>query len=106
MFTFAQHAARINFSVPRPGSAAELFPGGGGDTSSGSGSGSGNAKDGIYASYGVLLALHCAGAVFPVYLNLFPAVKKQVDPVLGEYLRRPRARRRHLDSGAGPGAYA
>lgn len=111
VFTFAQHAARINFSVPRPGSAAELFPGsgdgGGGDTSSGSGSGPGSgpgsAKDGIYASYGVLLALHCAGAVFPVYLNLFPVVKKQVDPVLGEYLRRPRGRRRHLDSDAGPG---
>ena len=93
--------------MPRPGSAAELFPGGGGDTSSGSGSGPGSgpgsAKDGIYASYGVLLALHCAGAVFPVYLNLFPVVKKQVDPVLGEYLRRPRGRRRHLDSDAGPG---
>ncbi|KAJ5133968.1 Major facilitator superfamily domain general substrate transporter [Penicillium atrosanguineum] len=45
-------------------------------------------------SYCVLVAAFSAGAIFPLYLNLVPAVKKQVDPVPNEYLRRPR-RRRH-----------
>lgn len=66
VFTFAQHAARLAYSH--------------GD------------GDGIYDSYAVLLAMFCAATVFPIYLNVFPAVKKQVDPVLGEYLRRPRRR--------------
>lgn len=106
VFTFAQQAASINFSSrPSPSSSSSsssnspsttsssssLYP-----TSSGSalGGGGGSGGDGIYASYGVLLALHCAGAIFPIYLNLFPVVKKQVDPVMGEYIRRPRGRRR------------
>jgi fucose permease len=45
-------------------------------------------------SYCVLVALFSAGAIFPLYLNLIPAVKKQVDPVPNEYLRRHRRRRR------------
>ncbi|KAJ5176349.1 Major facilitator superfamily domain general substrate transporter [Penicillium canariense] len=39
-------------------------------------------------SFCVLVALFAAGAIFPLYLNLVPAVKKQVDPVPNEYLRR------------------
>lgn len=38
-------------------------------------------------SFGVLVALFSAGAIFPVYVNLVPAAKKQVDPVPNEYLR-------------------
>ncbi|KAJ5426752.1 hypothetical protein N7465_001822 [Penicillium sp. CMV-2018d] len=45
-------------------------------------------------SFCVLVALFCAGAIFPIYLNLVPAVKKQVDPVPNEYLRRRRRRTR------------
>ncbi|KAJ5570470.1 Major facilitator superfamily domain general substrate transporter [Penicillium hispanicum] len=45
-------------------------------------------------SFCVLVALFAAGAVFPLYLNLVPAVKKQVDPVPNEYLRRHRRRSR------------
>ncbi|PKX93144.1 putative MFS monosaccharide transporter [Aspergillus novofumigatus IBT 16806] len=41
----------------------------------------------------VLVALFCAGAIFPLYLNFVPAAKKQVDPVPNEYLRRHRRRR-------------
>lgn len=73
VFTFAQHAARLAYS----------------DSSGGSGDAG---EDGIYSSYAVLLATFCAASIFPIYLNVFPAVKKQVDPVLGEYLRRPRRR--------------
>ncbi|KAL4740356.1 major facilitator superfamily domain-containing protein [Aspergillus similis] len=43
-------------------------------------------------SYSVLVALFAAGALFPVYLNLVPAAKKQVDPVLNEHLRHTRRR--------------
>ncbi|KAL1968773.1 hypothetical protein VTN77DRAFT_1134 [Rasamsonia byssochlamydoides] len=48
-------------------------------------------------SFCVLVALFSAGAIFPVYLNLVPAARKQVDPVPNEYLRRhyPRRRRHH-----------
>ncbi|KAJ5608302.1 hypothetical protein N7537_004921 [Penicillium hordei] len=46
-------------------------------------------------SFCVLVALFCAGAIFPIYLNLVPAVKKQVDPVPNEYLRRHRRRTRN-----------
>ncbi|KAI9923972.1 hypothetical protein ASPWEDRAFT_47830 [Aspergillus wentii DTO 134E9] len=52
-----------------------------------------NAHGSTY-SYNVLVALFCAGAIFPLYLNLVPAAKKQVDPVPNEYLRRPRRRSR------------
>ncbi|KAJ5673982.1 Major facilitator superfamily domain general substrate transporter [Penicillium macrosclerotiorum] len=45
-------------------------------------------------SYCVIVALFAAGAIFPLYLNLVPAVKKQVDPVPNEYLRRHRRRSR------------
>ncbi|KAF7589654.1 hypothetical protein BBP40_003988 [Aspergillus hancockii] len=48
-------------------------------------------------SYSVLVAMFCAGAIFPVYLNLVPAAKKQVDPVPNEHLRRPR-RHRHREN--------
>lgn len=46
-----------------------------------------------YYSFCVIVALFAAGAIFPLYLNLVPAVKKQVDPVPNEYLRRHRRRR-------------
>ncbi|CAG7927287.1 unnamed protein product [Penicillium olsonii] len=50
-------------------------------------------------SFSVLVALFCAGAIFPIYLNFVPAVKKQVDPVPNEYLRRHRKRTRtHIDT--------
>ncbi|KAJ5238585.1 hypothetical protein N7468_003204 [Penicillium chermesinum] len=45
-------------------------------------------------SYCVLVALFAAGAIFPLYLNLVPAVKRQVDPVPNEYLRRHHRRNR------------
>ncbi|OGE50379.1 hypothetical protein PENARI_c017G08759 [Penicillium arizonense] len=45
-------------------------------------------------SFCVLVALFAAGAIFPIYLNFVPAVKKQVDPVPNEYLRRHRRRPR------------
>lgn len=45
-------------------------------------------------SFCILVALFAAGAIFPLYLNLVPAVKKQVDPVPNEYLRRHRRRHR------------
>ncbi|PLB33494.1 putative MFS monosaccharide transporter [Aspergillus candidus] len=41
-------------------------------------------------SFSVLVALFSAGAIFPLYLNLVPAAKKQVDPVPDEHLRHPR----------------
>jgi fucose permease len=45
-------------------------------------------------SFCVLVAVFSAGAIFPIYLNLIPAVKKQVDPVPNETLRRHRRRSR------------
>ncbi|KAB8239873.1 hypothetical protein ETB97_002316 [Aspergillus alliaceus] len=48
---------------------------------------------GVSFSYSVLVAVFAAGAIFPVYLNLVPAAKKQVDPVPNEHLRRPRRHR-------------
>ena len=66
LFTFAQHAARLD--------------------------------GGMSFSYSVLLALYCAGALFPIYLNICPAARKQVDPIKDEYLmRRRRHRRRNTD---------
>ncbi|KAF7114373.1 hypothetical protein CNMCM5793_008325 [Aspergillus hiratsukae] len=50
---------------------------------------------GVSYSYSVLVALFCAGAIFPLYLNLVPAAMKQVDPVPNEYLRRHHRRRRN-----------
>ncbi|GLI76934.1 hypothetical protein PoHVEF18_005212 [Penicillium ochrochloron] len=52
-------------------------------------------------SYSVLVALFAAGAIFPVYLNFVPAVKKQVDPVPNEYLRRHHRRRSKAPGGSG-----
>lgn len=46
-------------------------------------------------SFCVVAALYAAGAIFPVYLNLVPAARKQVDPVPNEYLRHYPRRRRH-----------
>jgi hypothetical protein len=46
-------------------------------------------------SFCVLVALFCAGAIFPFYLNFVPAAKKQVDPVPNEYLRGYRCRSRN-----------
>lgn len=73
VFTFAQHAARLADAA-------------------------GSDSRGGFDSYGVLVALYVVGAIFPIYLNVFAAVKKQVDPVPGEYLRRPRRRSRALPS--------
>ncbi|KAJ5745439.1 Major facilitator superfamily domain general substrate transporter [Penicillium odoratum] len=49
---------------------------------------------GISYSFCVLVAVFAAGAIFPLYLNLVPAAKKQVDPVPNEYLRRHHRRSR------------
>ncbi|OJK02534.1 hypothetical protein ASPACDRAFT_25237 [Aspergillus aculeatus ATCC 16872] len=49
---------------------------------------------GVPYSYSVLVAVSAAGAIFPIYLNLVPAAKKQVDPVPNEHLRHPRRRSR------------
>lgn len=51
-------------------------------------------------SYCVIVALFAAGAIFPLYLNLVPTVKKQVDPVPNEYLRRHRRRKSKPPAGA------
>ncbi|KAL4784350.1 major facilitator superfamily domain-containing protein [Aspergillus varians] len=51
------------------------------------------ATNSVPQSYSVLVAFFAAGAIFPIYLNLVPAAKKQVDPVPNEHLRRPRRRR-------------
>ncbi|KAL2867866.1 putative MFS monosaccharide transporter [Aspergillus lucknowensis] len=51
------------------------------------------ATNSVPESYSVLVALFAAGAVFPIYLNLVPAAKKQVDPVPNEHLRHTRRRR-------------
>ncbi|PYH95121.1 MFS general substrate transporter [Aspergillus ellipticus CBS 707.79] len=45
---------------------------------------------GVRFSYCVLVALFSAGAIFPIYLNVVPAAKKQVDPVPNEHLRHHR----------------
>jgi fucose permease len=39
-------------------------------------------------SYCVIVAAFCAGAIFPLYLNLLPRARRQVDPIKGEYLHR------------------
>ncbi|KAL3481571.1 major facilitator superfamily domain-containing protein [Aspergillus californicus] len=51
------------------------------------------ATNSIRDSYSVLVALFAAGALFPIYLNIIPAAKKQVDPVPNEHLRNTRRRR-------------
>lgn len=49
-------------------------------------------------SFCVLVAVFCAGAIFPFYLNFVPAARKQVDPVPNEYLRyRRRSRNQQND---------
>lgn len=50
-------------------------------------------------SFCVVVALFSAGAIFPLYLNLVPAVQKQVDPVPNEYLRRHRRRTKTATGG-------
>lgn len=47
-------------------------------------------------SFVVIVSLFSAGALYPIYLAVVPAAKKQVDPVPNEYLRRHhrRCRRR------------
>ena len=47
-------------------------------------------KRGVPYSFCVMVALFAASAIFPLYLNLVPAAKRQVDPVPGEHLRRRR----------------
>jgi fucose permease len=39
-------------------------------------------------SYCVIVTVFCAGAIFPLYLNLLPRARRQVDPIKGEYLHR------------------
>ncbi|CRG89762.1 L-fucose permease [Talaromyces islandicus] len=39
-------------------------------------------------SYCLVVAVFCAGAIFPLYLNLLPRARRQVDPIKGEYLHR------------------
>jgi fucose permease len=51
-------------------------------------------RHGTPYSFVVLAAVFSAGAIFPLYLNFVPAVRKQVDPVPNEYLRRHHRRRR------------
>ncbi|KAL6234228.1 hypothetical protein BDW75DRAFT_213068 [Aspergillus navahoensis] len=53
-------------------------------------------------SYSVLVSLFAAGALFPIYLNLVPAAKKQVDPVPNEHLRHTRRRSRRHSRAPGP----
>lgn len=36
---------------------------------------------GIQYSFCVVVAIYTFGAIFPLYLNLIPAAKKQVDPI-------------------------
>lgn len=43
-------------------------------------------KIGNPASNVVVVAFASAGAIFPVYLNLVPAARRQVDPIKGEYV--------------------
>lgn len=51
-----------------------------------------NARD-IRYSYSVILGVLCFGALFPIYLNLVPAAKKQVDPVHETRDKRRRTRK-------------
>lgn len=53
----------------------------------------------ISYSFCVVVALFAAGAIFPLYLNLVPAVRRQVDPVPNEYLRRHRRRTKSTPGG-------
>ncbi|KAK5946463.1 hypothetical protein PMZ80_000606 [Knufia obscura] len=48
---------------------------------------------GVRYSYSVVLAVFVFGAVFPVYLNLVPAAKKQTDPIHEKRDRRRQTRR-------------
>ncbi|XHG01733.1 hypothetical protein AWENTII_005103 [Aspergillus wentii] len=47
-------------------------------------------------SYAVLVATFSAGAIFPLYLNLVPAAKRQVDPVPHEHFGNSH-RRHHMN---------
>lgn len=51
-----------------------------------------NAHDLKY-SYSVMLGVLCFGALFPLYLNLVPAARKQVDPIHENRDRRRRTRK-------------
>jgi fucose permease len=42
-------------------------------------------------SFHVTVVLFAASAIFPLYLNLVPAARKQVDPIPNEYLHYPRS---------------
>lgn len=49
---------------------------------------------GLRYSYSVICAIFCFGAIFPIYLNLIPAARQQVDPIHENRrrgLRRPSA---------------
>lgn len=62
-FPFAQHAAALAHDHHHAGNRGEPY------------------------SFRVLVALWCAGAIFPLYLNMLPAAKRQVDPRKGEFLQ-------------------
>ncbi|EED23683.1 MFS monosaccharide transporter, putative [Talaromyces stipitatus ATCC 10500] len=49
-----------------------------------------NNNGNVSSSYVVLAVGYAAAAIFPLYLMLVPQAKKQVDPVLNDYLRRRR----------------
>ncbi|KAI9369117.1 major facilitator superfamily domain-containing protein [Aspergillus egyptiacus] len=51
------------------------------------------ARNSTVDSFALLAAFYAAGALFPLYLNLVPAAKKQVDPVPDENLRLAGRRR-------------
>ncbi|KAK2793584.1 hypothetical protein FQN52_001171 [Onygenales sp. PD_12] len=54
-------------------------------------------RHGIHFSFIVPLSLFAIGSIFPLYLNLVPAARRQVDPIANEYLhphpQRDRLRR-------------
>lgn len=60
----------------------------------------------VAVSYSVLAVGYATASIFPLYLVLVPAAKRQVDPVLGDYLHRrtpfrSRARKCRNDTGTG-----
>ena len=52
-------------------------------------------RRGVSYSFSVTAAAFAAGTIFPLYLNLVPAAREQVDPVRDEYLIRHHHRSRH-----------
>jgi fucose permease len=44
------------------------------------------ARDEAYG-YSVAVAAWSSGVIFPLYLNLVPAAKRQIDPLRGEFLQ-------------------